>query len=180
VSDGTAGGEPTALKAAVAEIEAHVAASGWDQPSRLFALVDTAAVIAREPALAGQMGLDADAAPLTPVEQEVLPRDAPLEETLRQIAWPDEVVGCAAVVERLVLPPEAELPDEATALATYAEAHPDRQDVRIVAGVTRAGGRSCALRLRAHDEDGSVLRGPDLVPALLDLLQGTLEPVDDG
>lgn len=171
-----------ALEAVVREIEAHVAAGGWDQPARLYALVDTASVIAREPDLAARMGLDAETAPLTPVEQEGLTPDTPLEEALERIAWPDEVAGCAAVVERLVLPPGADagLPEGAAAQAAYAGSHPDRQEVRIVAGVTRAGTRSCALRLRAHDEDESVLQGPDLVPALLDLLDATLGGSDAG
>ena len=34
--------EDPALAAAVLEIEAHVARDGWDQPARLYALVDTA------------------------------------------------------------------------------------------------------------------------------------------
>ena len=32
-----------ALAAAVLEIESHIAEGGWDQPARLYALVDTAA-----------------------------------------------------------------------------------------------------------------------------------------
>ena len=32
--------------------------TGWDQPARLYALVDTAALVQREPALAAAMGLD--------------------------------------------------------------------------------------------------------------------------
>ena len=35
-----------ALAAAVLEIESHIAAEGWDQPARLYALVDTAALVA--------------------------------------------------------------------------------------------------------------------------------------
>ena len=34
-----------ALAAAVLEIEAHIAAGGWDQPARLYALVDTAQLV---------------------------------------------------------------------------------------------------------------------------------------
>ena len=44
-----------------------------------------------------------------------------------------------------------------------------------MAAATRTGASYCALRLRAHDEDASVLTGPDLVPGLLDLVRGTLE-----
>jgi hypothetical protein len=85
------------------------------------------------------------------------------------------------VVERLVLPPTAETsvledPDSA---AAYAREHPERQDVRIVAGATRAGATYCALRLRAADDDQSVLAGSDLVPGLLALLRETLEDDED-
>jgi len=44
-----------------------------------------------------------------------------------------------------------------------------------VAGVTRHGSTYCALRLRAHDDDQSVVGGSDVVPGLLALLGATLE-----
>jgi hypothetical protein len=44
----------------------------------------------------------------------------------------------------------------------------------MVAGVTRAGASYCALRLRAHDDEQSVVNGTELVPGLLDLLHATL------
>ena len=47
-----------------------------------------------------------------------------------------------------------------------------------MAGATRAGATYCALRLRAHDDDVSVVGGADLVPALLELLRGTLDISD--
>lgn len=168
-----------ALAAAVLEIESHASGEGWDQPSRLFALVETARLVESEPALASAMGLDESAAQgsLTPVEQDHLVPERSLEEQLHQISWPAGVQGCAAVVERLVLPPEAdaEIPDDPAEAEAFARSHPDRQEVRIVAGATRAGSTYCALRLRAHDEDQSVVASPDLVPALLHLLQATLE-----
>jgi hypothetical protein len=167
-----------ALAAAVLEIESHIANAGWDQPARLYALVDTARIVAQEPTLASQMGLDAAAeqGSFTPVEQDALP-DQPLEVTLESIAWPPEVTGCAAVVERLVLPPgvDEDIPDDPAAAEEFAREHPLRQEVRIVAGATRAGATYCALRLRAHDDDQSVVDGTELVPGLLDLLQSTLE-----
>jgi hypothetical protein len=172
-----------ALAAAVLEIEEHAAGSGWDQPARLFALVDTAALVEHEPALASAMGLDAASAEgsLTPVEQDPLPADLPLEVALESILWPPEVAGCAAVVERLVLPPDADadIPEDAVAAEEFAREHPDRQEVRIVAGATRTGSTYCALRLRSHDDDHSVVGGADLVPGLLELLRATLSP-DDG
>jgi hypothetical protein len=165
-----------ALAAAVLEIERHAAQSGWDQPARLFALVDTSRLVDREPQLAGSVG-DAE---LTPVEQEGLAPGRPLEDQLTSISWPETVDGCAAMVERFVLPPdvEAELPDEPDAVASYVASHPDRQEVRIVAGALRSGASFCALRMRAHDDDESVLGGEDLVPALLELVRGTLEGED--
>ena len=68
------------------------------------------------------------------------------------------------------------VPDDPTAAAEYAAAHPDRQEARIVAGVLRTGESCCALRQRAHDEDDSVVLGADLVPALLELLHATFDP----
>jgi len=167
------------LQAAVREIEAHAAEAGWDQPARLYALVPTADLLAREPALAAAMGLEQSTAAgsLTPIEQDEVPVDKPLESVLEQIMWPAEVFGCAAVVERLVLPPEADqqMPDDPRSAEEYAAAHPDRQEVRIVAGATRDGSTYCALRMRSHDDAFSVLESPDLVPALLELVRSTLE-----
>jgi hypothetical protein len=169
----------SALQTAVREIEAHASEAGWDQPARLYALVSTSDLLAREPGLAAAMGLDevAAAGSLTPVEQDDVPVDKPLESVLGQIMWPAEVFGCAAVVERLVLPPTADgqLPEDPGSAERYAADHPDHQDVRIVAGATRDGATYCALRLRSHDDAFSVLESPDLVPALLDLLRSTLE-----
>jgi len=114
---------------------------------------------------------------LTPVEQDDVPVDTPLESVLGRIMWPAEVFGCAAVVERLVLPPtvDGQLPEDPQAAEEYAAEHPDREEVRIVAGATRDGSTYCALRLRSHDEAFSVLEAPDLVPALVELLRSTLE-----
>jgi hypothetical protein len=167
-----------ALRGAVLEIEKHAAAAGWDQPARLFALVSTAELLATDPSLAEVVGVDPHAdltGSLTPVEQDDLPADRPLEELLMQMMWPAEVTGTAVVVERLVLPPGAEeLPEDPAEAAEAAAQHPQRQEVRMVAGATRAGTTFCALRLREHDEDFAVIEGPDLVPALLQLLQATL------
>ncbi len=177
--------EPTAaevdqvLARAVREIEQHAAEAGWDQPSRLYALVPTSDLLAREPALAAAMGLDdaSAAGSLTPVEQDHTPVDGSLEETLERIMWPAEVFGCAAVVERLVLPPDADgqIPDDPEEAEKFAASHPERQEVRIVAAATREGSTYCALRFRSHDDAASVVESPDLVPALLELLAGTLD-----
>jgi hypothetical protein len=167
-----------ALASAVLEIEQHLSTAGWDQPARLYALVDTATLVAQEPALAAAMGLDASSerGSLTAVEQEQIDQATPLEGVLESIVWPPSVAGCAAMVERLVLPPgtDGDIPDDVDAAHAYAREHPDRQEVRIVAAATRSGSTYCALRLRAHDDDASVVGGVDLVPGLIDLLRATL------
>lgn len=164
-----------ALADVVREIEAHASRAGWDQPAQLFALVETADLLQREPHLAELLGVEAHDQVLTPVEQESTSSES-LEELLASILWPPEVAGCAVVVEALTLPPDAEqVPADAEAAAEYAAAHPDRQEARIVAGALRTGEAFCAIRQRAHDEDDMVLVGNDLVPALLELLHTTLE-----
>jgi len=167
------------LQAAVREVQVHATEAGWDQPARLYALVATSDLLAREPQLAAAMGLDAASAAgtLTPVEQDQMPPDRTLEQALAQMMWPAEVFGCAAVVERFVLPPGADthMPEEPDAAQEYAASHPDRHEVRMVAGATRDGATYCTLRLRSHDDDQSVIESTDLVPVLLQLLLDTLE-----
>lgn len=166
------------LEDVVREIEAHVAEGGWDQPARLFALVDTAELLEREPQLAPALGLPDAAGGITPLEQDELPDYATLDELLTGIAWPEAVGGAALVVERVVLPPgaEADLPADDDAAREVLAEHPDRQEVRIAVAVLRDGSRHAAVRLRAHDADADVLHGPDLVPGLADALAATLEP----
>jgi hypothetical protein len=165
----------TALADVVREIEAHASRAGWDRPAQLFALVETADLLQREPHLAELLGVEAHDQALTPVEQETT--SGSLEELLASILWPPEVAGCAVVLEALTVPPDAEeVPSDAEAAAEYAAGHPDRQEARIVAGALRTGESFCAIRQRAHDEDDMVLVGNDLVPALLELLHTTLEP----
>lgn len=168
------------LRRAVLEIDAALASEGWDQPARLYALVDTGRLLQREPALADRLGLEPDVAGqpadgLTAVEQETLPADRALEDVLAGIEWPVDVDGCAAAVERVVLPPSAEeaLPDDPVALRTYAAEHPDRHEVRIVAAALRDGRAHCTLRIRGHG-DRDLLEGADLVPGLVALVADTL------
>ncbi len=171
---------PTLLQTTVVEIEQHVARSGWDRPPTLFALVDTADLVRREPALARVLGLadPAGTPSLTPIEQEPL-GDGPLDESLAAIAWPNEVLGCALAHEVLVLPPSAEqgggpLPRT----ADWAATHPDRREVRMVVGVLRDGERASALRVRSAGGDPTpvddVLVGTDLTPNLAEALLATL------
>jgi hypothetical protein len=159
------------------DIERHAAASGWDQPVHLFALVESADLLRREPQLADELGLRADVpGALTPVDQGDLPDHASIEELLGGILWPPEVLGTALTVERLMVPPavENDMPqDEGEALHWLGE-HPARQEVRLVVAVLRDGSRSAALRMRAHDDETSVLTGENLVPGLADALSSTL------
>ena len=165
------------LRRVALEIESHVARDGWDQAPRLYALVRSADLAEREPALAEQLGVTAGGAPdsYTSIEQDALPADRSLEETLTGIMWPAQVVGCAAVLERIMLPPEAEagLPDDPDELLAYVAGHPERREVRLVAAVTRNGGVHSAVRARTP-ESSELLEGPDLVPGLVAQLQQTL------
>ncbi|MBV9022547.1 MAG: hypothetical protein JO362_01790 [Streptomycetaceae bacterium] len=185
------------LTRAVLEIDGYASTLGWDQPARLFALVDTAQLRAQEPELSRQLGLgeegdgegEAPAGSLTPIEQDEIPADAPLDEFLATIAWPDVVVGCALTVERLMLPPSAEgslpvtlraeetevIEADEMSLAKWVAEHPERQDVRMTVGVLRNGSRESALRLREKDSPTEVLTGSSLVPGLADALAATFE-----
>lgn len=161
------------LRRAALEMEAYVAADGWDQAPRLFALVATADLVSKQPDLADQ--LSSDSGEITLVEQDGVPVDRPIEDLLIEIAWPDSVLGCAAVLERIMLPPEAEasLPEDPDDMFMAAAAHPDRQEVRLIAAVTRDGAAHSAVRARQPD-DAVLLEGPDLVPGLIEQLRQTL------
>ncbi len=165
------------LDAIALDLERHAAAAGWDQPPHLFALVETAGLLRREPQLAAELGL-AESGPgdLTPVDQGDLPPHGSLDELLAGIAWPVEVLGAALSVERLMVPPavEPDMPQDEDEALRWLAAHPERQEVRLVVAVLRDGSRAAALRMRAHDEETSVLTGRNLVPGLADALAGSL------
>ncbi|WP_416964089.1 PPA1309 family protein [Streptomyces sp. Agncl-13] len=169
------------LTRAVLEIDEYASGLGWDQPARLFALVDTARLRAQEPGLAAQLGLrdESETTGLTPIEQEEIPAGKPLDEFLGTIAWPDAVVGCALTVERLMLPPSAEasVPEGLSEkkLTQWVAEHPDRQEVRMTVAVLRDGTRDSALRLREKDSPTEVLTGGALVPGLAEALSATFE-----
>jgi hypothetical protein len=158
------------------ETERHVAAAGWDQPPRLFALVRTAGLLEREPHLRAELGRG-DAEGFTAIEQEGLPNTSSLESLLARLAWPPDVDGVALAVERLVVPPEAErdLPEDADQAAEVLAAHPDRKDVRLLVAVLRDGESTCLLRQRDHDADDKVASGSDIAPALVQALGATLQ-----
>jgi len=166
------------LSVAALDTERHVAASGWDQLPRLFALVRTADLLRREPQLrVGMGGSDLAEGALTAIEQDGLHRSTDLESVLGRVAWPEEVDGCAFAVERMVVPPDAErgLPDDPDAAVTALANHPGRRDVRLLVAVLRDGASICLLRQRQHDADDAVATGPDLASGLVAALRATFE-----
>lgn len=158
------------------ETERHVAAAGWDQGARLFALVETAHLLEHEPGFLDTLQPhDAQPAALTAVEQEDLPSPEHLESMLAQVTWPEAVTGAAVAVERIVVPPEAErgLPEDSDEALAHLASHPDRKDVRLLVAVLRDGTHTCLLRQRDHDSDDRVAQGTDIAPGLVHGLLAT-------
>lgn len=180
--DGPVNAQPVLDPLAIAALdtERHVAAAGWDQPARLFALVRTEDLLAREPQLREQMGpADFAEGALTAIEQDGLPATSSLDTLIGRLAWPDEVDGCAIAVERMVVPPDAErdLPQRPEDAVDALAAHPDREDVRLLVAVLRDGRSICLLRQRRHDSDDAVATGKDIAPGLVEALRATLAPL---
>lgn len=174
------------LDQAVADIEEHVRASGWDAPPMLFALVRAHRFLADDPATAKRLGIDQlEPDVLAPIEQDELP-DQPLDEVLGSIEWPEAVAGCVLTQEIVIVPPaiEAEFADLTDdEIADRAAEHPERREGRLVVGVLRDGTSSVVLRLRgsrdgAASDDGveqdELLTGADLAPNLVEALLATL------
>ena len=107
--------------------------------------------------------------------------DDDIERVLAHLAWPETVPGAAITVERIVVPPEVEdeAPEDPDEALAFISNHPLRTDVRLAVGVMRTGESWCALRTRAFDSDDKVGQGSALVPALVDALRASLEPVTD-
>ncbi|MEI8081269.1 MAG: PPA1309 family protein [Actinomycetes bacterium] len=169
------------LTSAVLELEAFVNEDGWDQPPRLFALALARELVEREPDLAEAMGLGpqlAGSEELIPVEQEWAPDDVGVDDALAHIAWPEQVVGVAITMERILLPPDAEADldedGELSSLVDQAMGHPAKREVRIAVAVMRDGRETSAIRLRENDADDEVLTGQNLVPGMIDALAATL------
>lgn len=168
-----------ALIAALLELERHVREGGWDQPPRLFALVLTDELVGTEPGLAARLGLrsSADGGPsggLTAVEQDEFAASGDLMSDLAAVAWPETVIGCAVCLERSFLSPglEGQIPDDPAEAASFVAGHPQRQDVRVLVGVDRAGHRHGVARLVSAPEE--LLAADDLVPGLSAALAHTL------
>ena len=153
------------LAAALVEIERYVGASGWDQPSRLFALAPTARLLEAEPVLAGQLTVTAPDQ-LSSIEQDDFHPGQDVLAGLAAIAWPDTVAGCAVCTERSFLPAGVEdrIPDDPDEAAEFVAAHPAREDIRVVMGALRDGTTYGVARLASHPDE--LLAGDGLVPAL--------------
>lgn len=161
------------IEQAVKEIEAYVAADGWDGPVRVFSLVDAETAMSVNSALAAE--LPAHATGLLSIEQEGLPSSDSIDELLGRLAWPDAVDGAAISLERVTLPPEAEaeIPDDAEEARRFVAADPRREDIRMVVGVLRSGESWCTIRLRSHDSQAEAISGADLVPEMIEALLAT-------
>ena len=170
------------LTSAVIEIEKHVAAGGWNQKTRMFALVPTADLLTTQPTMAAALGISDEGAAnggiptFTSIEQDGLKLKLPLDEMLAGMEWPPAVAGVALVLESQMLPPSAEAALPAGEdLEKWVARHPERQEVRMAVGVLRDGTRQAAVRLRSKDRDSEVLSGADLVPNLAEALLGMFE-----
>ncbi|QRO86750.1 PPA1309 family protein [Kytococcus sedentarius] len=187
------------------ETEQHVAADGWGQRERVFALVPTADLVAAEPSLADAL---AGAGRYSSIEQE-LPEGVELEEYLGRLAWPRSVTGCALAVERLRAAPAAEGGTADEAGGTASEDGPDdtaseggsgdtaseggaddtaseggsgdtaseggTEPVRLLVVATREGERFTLVRFAAHDSDDAVAVGAEVGTDLQAALATTLE-----
>lgn len=171
---------PTALHAAVDELVTELAAIGWGQPTRLFALVSSDLLLAEEPDLAAEIG--AQPGTFTAIEQDGFDLTIPLPRMLERIAWPDGVLGAAVAAEQIVLPPsaEADLPTwaDSTEVAEAAAADDRATSLRIVAAVTRDGLEDTVFVVEGHDDP--IRGGPDerLAPRLTESLALTFRPTD--
>lgn len=163
-----------ALAAAVLDVERHVGRSGWDQPSRLFALVGTAELLEAAPELAGQLGAEHPEGHFSSIEQEDFHNGLELFEALAHLAWPATVAGCVICVERAFLPSqyESELPDDPSQASDAVLNHPQRQELRLVTGVLRTGERHAVARVRS--DPSQLLGGENLAPGLSTALLATL------
>ncbi len=171
-----------ALAKAVMEIEQAAANAGWDHAATVYALVPTASLL-QIPELPEDMvqylqsQWDGSEHHLTAVIQEDLP-GADLEDTLSQLAWPDEVAGAAVCSERVSVPQDVQdaAPEDPVEAVEFFAAHPQRDELRVVAGVLREGDAWCAVRARSHDSDEQVASGANLVPGLVEALLETFAP----
>lgn len=161
--------EAEPLVSALVEIEHYVSNEGWDRPERLFALVPTAELIAAEPSLTEKLSLSTPDA-LSAIEQDDFFVVSDLGTALANLTWPQTVAGVALATERVFLPSDLEdsIPADPKKAATYVASHPQREEVRVVAGALRDGRQYSLVRVGSQPSD--LLFGPDLVPGLSEAL----------
>lgn len=152
---------PNALEQTARDLDIYVAADGWDQPTRLFAISDTRRLLEQEPSLAAQLAGSAADSPWTTIEQEGLPEHSDLDELLRGIGWPPSVDGVAVSAERIMVTP-------------VGADRESQHELRLTMAVLRDGSRCTVLRLKEHDSPETVIVGTELVTGLGDLLMHTL------
>lgn len=162
-----------ALVACLTEIERFVGTSSWGGPPRLFALVRTVDLMKAEPALVGQLAVGSPDS-LSSIEQDDFRPGEDLARALAGTAWGEAVDGAAICVERVFLSDQYanEIPDDPDKAATFVAAHPQHQEVRVVAGALRDGSHYGVARLVDHPQD--LLGSVNLVPALEAAVLGTL------
>lgn len=113
---------PVDLDSAIRDLDRHVAADGWNQPPRLFALVAT------------DDGVSVFEQPWTSTGEDLL-------ADLAAIEWPTEVTGAAVSVQRVLEPDHdvrvtvGALRDQTVRTALRYKAHDDAADVAVGAGV---------------------------------------------
>ena len=173
---------PEALAAAIYDIERELAGLGWNQAPSLFALVPTRFVLEQGEALDEEskqkltMLLESSPDNLTAVLQENVSED--IGDMLARIEWPPMVEGAAVAMERIIVPPqvEAEAPEDPQERTEFLMSHPDRDEVRMVAGALRSGASFTAVRTRSHDSEDQVVASSGLVPDLEKSLLATFAP----
>lgn len=143
------------------ETEVHVAADGWGQQPRLFALARNGRLLAAQPELRAVLG-DVDPEEFSAIEQEDAVPDGDLEKALGHLGWSPDVDGVALAVERIVVPPQ----DTPTQQG-------EREDVRFVVGVLRDGEIITLVRRKAEDSEDKVAIGTNVAPGLVEALKAT-------
>jgi len=114
-----------------------------------------------------------DGSAVTSYAQEALP-DGALDDVLAQIAWPDNVVGCAVSQEIVVLPPSAEAGCPTT---RSRRAQPITPSVaKPGSWLQCCGGTSAPQSAAARRERGRTSSpGTDLAPNLARALRATFD-----
>lgn len=169
------------LITAVIELEQLANETGWDQSPQLYALVKTREIIDKLTFLTDEEHQALTQTTLVNPEhlfsiyQDQM--DNPIEK-LHTVYFDEEVAGVALVMERIMIPADAEtaIPEEEQARDQYLLSHHQREDIRMAVGVLRSGETWCAIRSRSHDDDKLVAQGPTLIPEVIKALAETLKP----